>query len=441
MLIFSGSCNGDRFIIVLWQKKTKNMDKEIDKKVITKERRRRALIWGSAGVAVIAGISWVLASAAPTVAGRDLITGTAEQGPLEITVSATGRVVPAHEEIINSPVETRVLSVFAQPGDSVKAGTPLLRLDLEQEETALGKLQDARTMQQQELRQLELANRTAISDLEMQIKVSEMNVNRLRIEVANERRLDSIGSGTGDRVRQAETAYKAGVLELEQLRTRLGNERQRAAAAERGQRLSVNSADRDIALMRKTLHRGSIPAPIDGVLTYIATDLGSRVGAGEKVAVVSDLSSFKVLGEVPEGSSGQVETGASASVRISGAQLSGTVTNITPQARQGVVSFVVSLDNPRDSRLRSGARAELQVSFGYKSSVLRVPNGSFYKGPGRYRVFVFDSDNHAVSREIRVGDCNRDYVEVLEGLRAGDRIIVNEMENYKNKTKLKIKWQ
>lgn len=113
--------------------------------------------------------------------------------------------------------------------DTVKAGTALLQLDLEQELTELGKLQDAHTMQQQELRQLQLSNMTAISDLEMQIKVSEMNVNRLRIEVENERRLDSIGSGTGDRVRQAETSYKAGVLELEQLRTRLRNERQRAA--------------------------------------------------------------------------------------------------------------------------------------------------------------------------------------------------------------------
>lgn len=417
------------------------MDKTIDKKEIRKEKSKRALVWGIAAAAGIAAVSFMLMNMAPSVNSRDITVGTAERGPLEITVAATGRVVPAHEEIINSPVETRVLRVYAQPGDTVKAGMPLLLLDLEQEQTALGKLHDARTMQQQELRQLELSNMTNISDLEMKIKVSEMNVSRQRIEVENERRLDSIGSGTGDRVRQAETAYRAGVLELEQLRTRLRNERQRASAAEASQRLNVCSSDRDIALMEKTIHRGSIPAPLDGVLTFITSELGSRVGAGEKVAVVSDLSSFKVVGEVPEGSSDRVQTGAAVTVRISGAQFAGTVSNITPQARQGVVSFVVRLDNPRDSRLRSGARAELQVSFGYKSDVLRVPNGSFYKGEGKYQVFVFDSENRAVRRTVHAGDCNRDYVEILDGLQPGDKIIVSDTEQYNTKNKLNIKWE
>ncbi len=417
------------------------MDKTIDKKEIYLERRKRLLLWGIPAAVGIAALSVLLYNIAPTVSSRDITVGTAERGPIEITVAATGRIVAAYEEIINSPVESRVLSVYAQPGDSVKAGMPLLLLDLEQEQTELGKLQDARTMQEQQLRQIQLSNMTDISDLEMQIKVSEMNVSRQRIEVENERRLDSIGSGTGDRVRQAETAYRAGVLELEQLRTRLRNERQRASAAEKSQRLNVSTADRDIALMEKTIHRGSIPAPLDGVLTYITTDLGTRVGAGEKVAVVADLSSFKVIGEVPEGSSDRLQPGAAVTIRISGAQFTGTVSNITPQARQGVVSFVVRLDNPRDSRLRSGARAELQVSFDYKSEVLRVPNGAFYKGEGDYRMFVFDSKDRAVRRSIRVGDGNRDYVEILDGLKPGDKIIISDTEHYSNKNKLKIKWE
>lgn len=415
------------------------MDKEIDKSILRRERRRKLIISGTVGVAVVGLAIWGMAGMAPTINSRDITIGTADEGPLDISIAASGRIVPAYEEIINSPVETRVLKVYAQPGDSVKAGTPLLQLDLEQEETSLGKLQDARTRQQQELRQLELTNKTNISDLEMQIKVSEMNVNRLRIEVNNERRLDSIGSGTGDRVRQAETAYHAGVLELEQLRTRLRNERLRTAAAERGQQLNVTSADRDIEMMAKTLQRGSIPSPLDGVLTFIVTDLGTRIGAGERVAVVSDLSSFKVMGEVPEASSSKVDVGSTVNVRVSGAQLTGTVTNITPQAKQGIVSFVVRLDNPRDKHLRSGGRAEMYISYGYKDKVLRVPNGSFFKGEGEYNVFVMDGDNRLVKRRIKTGDSNREYVEVLEGLRPGDRIVTNDLEKYKNKSKLKIK--
>lgn len=418
--------------------KIHKMDKEIDKSLLRRERRRRIIIWGGSSMILTVAVALMLAGATPGVKSRDITLAAAEEGPLELTVAAAGRVVPAHEEIINSPVESRVLQIFAQPGDSVTAGMPLLQLDLEEEEMNLGKLRDAHSMQQQELRQLELSNRTSISDLEMQIKICEMNVERLRMEADNERRLDSIGSGTGERVHQAETAYAQGTLELQQLRLRLRNERLSHAASERGKRLSVNSAGRDISMMAKTLQRGSIPAPHDGILTFIISEIGGRVGTGEKVAVVSDLSSFKIVGEVAEGNSNQVQTGAKVTVRISGATLTGTVTNITPQATQGVVSFAVSLDNPRDSHLRSGGRAEMEVTYGFRSKVLRLKNGTYYRGPGEYQVFVCDGNNRLKRRKIKTGDCNREYVEITEGLRPGDLVVVSDMETHKNKKELKI---
>lgn len=56
-------------------------------------------------------------------------------------------------------------------------------------------------------------------------------------------------------------------------------------------------------------------------------------------------------------------------------------------------------------------------------------------------MFVFDSKDRAVRRSIRVGDGNRDYVEILDGLKPGDKIIISDTEHYSNKNKLKIKWE
>lgn len=415
------------------------MDKPIDKKLIRRERRRKQLLWGTGAGVVVVAAGWLVSDIAPTINSNDITVAATDRGALDVTVAATGQIVPAYEEIINSPVNSRVLKIFAQPGDTVEAGMPLLELDLEQEQMKLAERHDARTIVEQELRQLQLSNHTELSDLEMRIKVNEMNVNRLRIDVDNERRLDSIGSGTGDRVRQAETAYSAGVLELEQLRVRLQNERGRMAASEHSLMLNVIAADHEIQLIEKTIHRSSIPAPLDGVLTFIITELGGRIDSGEKVAVVSDLSRFRIVGEVPEGSSEKVKIGASVNVRVNGAQLHGRVSNITPQARHGVVSFAVSLDEPSDRHLRSGGRAELYVAHAYKDDVLRLRNGSFYKGAGQYSLFVLDDDNLLEKRTVRVGECNREYVEIVEGLKEGDRVVVSDMERYKNKNKLKIK--
>lgn len=240
-------------------------------------------------------------------------------------------------------------------------------------------------------------------------------------------------------MRQAETAYTTGKLELRQLRERLANEKLRNAAAEKVQSLNVSSFEQDLALMRRTLDQGRIPAPHAGVLTYIANEIGRRITAGEKVAVVSDLSQFKIEGEVAEGSSDRVGVGSEVIVRIGKTELKGTVTNLTPQAKGGVISFTVKLEDPRNPRLRSGLRTELSVSYGYKSSVLRIPNGQYFKGPGEYNLFVKDGDNHLSQRKVRLGDSNRDYVEVLSGLNAGDSVAVSDMEQFNKSKTLKLK--
>lgn len=415
------------------------MDKKIDSNILRAERRIRWIKRGAVVAVAVTAVVVVLSMIGSSVNRRDLFIATVDNGPLEITVPASGRVVPAYEEIINSPVTTRILKVYAQPGDTVKAGTPLLQLDLEQEETALNKLIDSRVMEQQELEQLRINNRTLLSDLEMQIEVNGMQVNRLAVEVANERRLDSIGSGTGDRVRQAETAYATAVLQLKQLRMKLDNERLRTAAAEQVQQLGMSSVDKDIALKQRLLEQGRIPAPNDGIITYLMTELGSQVSAGERVAVVSDLSRFKISADVPEGSSNKVEVGAEVNVRIGNTVIHGNVTNITPQAKSGVVSFMVRLDDPRNSRLRSGLRTDLYVTYGYKDNVTRLPSGNYFKGPGDYELFVMDGDSRLVRRQVKLGDSNRDYVEVTGGLVAGDRVVVSDMERYRAKKELKIK--
>jgi HlyD family secretion protein len=415
------------------------MDKQISKSQLRRERNTKLMKWGGATLLVALGVTALIVSLEKGINRRDVRLGAAEQGALETTVNATGRVVPAFEEVINSPVDTRILKVYAQAGDSVEEGAPLLQLDLETAETNYSKLLNERDMRRQELTQLQLNNRTQLSELAMQIEVKQMQVNQLKVEVENERRLDSLGSGTGDRVRQAETAYTTGKLELRQLRERLANEKLRNAAAEKVQSLNVSSFEQDLALMRRTLDQGRIPAPHAGVLTYIANEIGRRITAGEKVAVVSDLSQFKIEGEVAEGSSDRVGVGSEVIVRIGKTELKGTVTNLTPQAKGGVISFTVKLEDPRNPRLRSGLRTELSVSYGYKSSVLRIPNGQYFKGPGEYNLFVKDGDNHLSQRKVRLGDSNRDYVEVLSGLNAGDSVAVSDMEQFNKSKTLKLK--
>ena len=75
-----------------------------------------------------------------------------------------------------------------------------------------------------------------------------------------------------------------------------------------------------------------------------------------------------------------------------------------------------------------------------KDNVLRIANSSFYSADkGEYDLFVLEGNDKLVKRKIKLGDSNFDYIEVLSGLSEGEKVVVNDMTDYKNKGKLKIK--
>ena len=353
-------------------------------------------------------------------------------------MSASGKVVPAFEEIINSPISTKIMEVYAKEGDSLHEGTPLLRLDLQSTENEINQLRDQRRMKQLDLEQLRLNNHTALSNMEMQIKVKEMDVNRKRVEVANERRLDSLGSGTGDRVREAELAYNTGVLELQQLRQQYSNEKQVKDAAVKMKVLELDIFDKDFAEKMRTLEDARIRSPRAATLTFINNQIGQQIGSGEKVAVISDLSHFKVDAEIGDSYGDKVMVGSKAVVKIGKTRLYGSVSNVTPLSKNGVISFTVMLDEDDHSRLRSGLKTDVFVMNDIKDEAVRIPTGAYFKGPGQYEMFVLTSDDEMEKRLLKLGDSNYEYVEVVSGLKPGDRVVISDMSNYENTNRLKI---
>ncbi len=415
------------------------MDREIPKEVRARARRKTFITYGAIATAVIAVIVVLTSLMRTSLTRKDVIIATADQGSIETTVSATGKVVPAFEEIINSPINTRIVEIYCKAGDSVGAGTPLLRLDLQSTETELNKLMDQIEMKRYELEQQRINNDTRLSDLDMQIKVKAMAVNRMEVELRNERYLDSLGSGTGDRVKQVELAYNTGKLELEQMKQQLENERKVTDADLKVKNLELNIFGKNLGEMKRTLDDARIRAPRAATLTYINNQIGQKISEGERIAVISDLSHFKVEGEIADSYGDRVNVGSKAIVKIGKEKLDGTVTNVTPLSRNGVISFTVQLDEDNHRRLRSGLKTDVYVMCDVVEDVTRVANGSFYTGPGEYELFVLDGENELVKRKVRLGDSNFENVEVVRGINPGEQVVISDMSQYKNRNKLKLK--
>ena len=415
------------------------MDREIPKEIRKKERNKKIIRFSAIAVTIVVVISILISLMRTGVKKKDIILSAVDQGTIEVSVSASGKVAPAFEEIITSPINSRIVEVYRRGGDSVDVGTPILKLDLQSTETEYKKLLDEEEMRRYKLEQLRVNNQTKLSDMAMQIKVSAMKLNRMKVELRNEHYLDSLGAGTTDKVRQAELSYNVAQLEYEQLKQQYDNEKEVAAAELKVQELDFNIFRKNLAEMKRTLDDAQIRSPRKAILTYINNRVGAQVPQGGQVAIISDLSHFKVEGEIADTYGDRVAAGGKAIVKIGTEKLEGVVSSVTPLSKNGVISFSVQLMDDNNRRLRSGLKTDVYVMNAVKEDVMRIANASYYVGRGEYDLFVMTSDDEIVKRKVQLGDSNFEFVEVVSGLQPGDRVVVSDMSQYKNKTKLKLK--
>ena len=408
---------------------------------VSVQRKRRMVRYGkyAAIVAVVMGVAiWLGILMMSSVDKKSLITSQVDRGTIDVSITATGKVVPAFEEVIISPISAQILEVYAHSGDTVDVGTPLLRLDLQSAQTDYSKALDEQEIRRQQMVQLTTNTETQLSDRRMQLEVEEMKIGQLEAQLRNEQYLDSLGSGTKDRVHQAEITLRTAQMQLKQLKQQYENEVRVRKADLRMKQLQDGIADKSLEETRRTLDGANIRSPRKATLTYICSEIGSIVGSGSKVAVISDLTHFKVDCSIADTYSDRVLAGGRVLVKIGKERLFGTINTVTPLSQDGVITFTVLMDNPSHPKLRSGLKAEVFVITSIKEDILRIRNGSYYTGAGDYTLFIYKDEHTLVPRTVHLGDCNYDYVEVISGLEEGDSVVVSDMQRYKGKEKIRI---
>ncbi|MBR1947640.1 MAG: efflux RND transporter periplasmic adaptor subunit [Bacteroidaceae bacterium] len=373
-----------------------------------------------------------------SISEASLSFATIDRGTIETTISASGNVQSTSELIINSPISSRIVDVYCKNGDSITAGTRLLQLDLKDAESEYQKLLDEKEIKQQQLLQQRLNDETMLANMHTNIEISEMEFKRLQSELLNEQHLDSIGSGTTEKVRQCEMAVTTARLKLEQSRQQLQREKEIRLSNRRVSELQYNIFIEQLEASRKRLADAQMPAPQNGTITFINNSKGAQVAAGSHIATLADLSSFKISAKLGENLADNLATGKDVIVKIGKETLTGKISNVEAKSEGGNIAFDISLDEPSHPKLRYGMRVDVYILHRIREDVLRIKNGNYYKGAGEYAFFVKEGEK-IVRRKVQLGNSNYDYVEVVAGLDEGCQVVLNDMENYNSRKEIKLK--
>ncbi len=413
------------------------MDRQLSPQIIRQRKIKFILRTGLTLLAFILIITLLVNVFKPGVRAKDIMISTVDQGTLEISIYSSGKVVPLSEEIITSPLSSKILEIYKKAGEQVKKGEPIIQLDLEAFNTEYETKREELALKHSKLEQQRTASQGQLDEMKMQIEINEMKLKRMAVLLANERYLDSIGASTTDKVKQEELNYNVEQLQLKQQKQKYQNQLKAAQVEINGLELDYRIATKNLNLMKKTQGEAQIRSPKDATLTYVNDQIGTSVSQGSQLAIVSDFSHFKIEADIADNYADKILSGNKVTVQIGKEKLSGIVGNVSPSVQNGTIRFNVSLTDPDHARLRPGLKVDVHVIHGLKDDVLRLNSGSYYIGPGEYDLWVIDN-GIATRRKITLGESSFEYVEVIQGLQKGEQVIISDMNRYQNKNTLKI---
>lgn len=415
------------------------MDRELSAQ---KKRRRKQKRWGTIAALVILflillfGLRTILK---PSLRLDEMKLAIVETGDLRATFTASGDVKPEFEEIRSSPIASSIRSIRSNLGDAVNPGDTILELDTRSTEAELANMRDELALRKNDVEQLRLRLEKSLIDYRTEYRIQELQNERMKIELEEEIYLDSIGGSSREKIENARLNLKIAELELDQIRQTIENSERSMQADLTELNYQISIQQKQVRELETTLSRCTIIAEREGVVTGIVNQIGLTVLPGDELVKIANLDSYEVTGTISDRYATSLHTGSLVTVRFNnGEEISGTVVSISPAISNNTVQFQVRLDQRDHPLLRPNLKVELYVVKDFRDSVIRVVNGAFYKGAAVQNVYVAEY-NKLHRREVRFGESNVDYVEILDGLAPGEQIVTNDLSEYERYEMIALK--
>ena len=408
-----------------------------------RQKRIRQVLYVTIGLAAVGLITLGLSRlkpAAPTVDMAVVWPDTVKRGPMVRQVRGLGTLVPEDIRWIPATTQGRVESITLRPGTPVRADSVILELTNPQVTQAA-------------------------QDADLQLKAEEANLRNMRVQLQNDylqqkaaaqtiesdyaqakMQLDMNEALAKDKL-VSDLVLRQSKVRADELNSRREIEQTRLKATQDTMqtRLAVQESKVDqtralVTLRRNEMAALKVRAGFAGVLQLVPVERGAQVQPGEKLARVADPSRLKAELKIAETQAKDIQIGQSAEIDTRNGTVKGKVMRIDPSVINGTRTVDVSLDG----ELPKGAVPDLSVDGTIElerlPDVLFMGRPAFGQEQSTVTLFKIDSDGTYANRtQVKLGVSSVSTVEVLSGLRVGDRVILSDMSQYDAYDRVKLK--
>lgn len=401
---------------------------------------RLKLALAAALVLVLAMAVWLIApdGRSQTVAADRLTIAPIVRGPFEDYLPLRARVTPLVTVYLDAVEGGRVEKVLVEDGAMIRQGQLLavlsnsdLRLNLLARQTEVAQQVNSMRSQELALAQTRLADQRALID-------ADLAAAKAKRQFEMQRPLAERGFVPAKTFNDTRDELQSSQERSEALRRAQAVDEKLQSSQLAQLRTSAASLNASLDLARASLDALNLRAPVSGQLTAFSIQVGQSMSRGERLGQIDSAGSNKLTAEVDEFYLGRVQPGQRALADWGNRNYRLKVAKIYPQVRDGTftVDFQFVGDEPAD--VQRGQSLQLRLTLGDTHPAVLVPAGAFFNDTGGAWIFVVDG-NRAVKRQVRMGRRNPDYIEVLEGLRPGERVITSGYTGFADKDRLDIK--
>jgi HlyD family secretion protein len=406
----------------------------------TRSRFPLRVVAGVAGAMALVVLSaWLFTgwrNAAVAANASRLRIAPVTQGTLVRDASVNGRVVAAVSPTLYAPAPSTV-SLKVSAGDTVKKGQVLAQLESPELATALRREQSSYEELKSEVARQEVLAQKA--KLTAQREADQAEIERASAQRVFERIEKAGGLGVvprndfekaQDALKSAEIrgrhATEAAKLEGNDIDLQLRSRREQLAR----QKLALEEA-------RRRVDELAVRAPMDGLVGSLAVVDRTVVPANAPLMTLVDLSRLEVEVEIPETYVRDLGIGMKSEIVAGDIKAKGTLVAISPEVIRNQVLARVRFDGTQPAGLRQSQRVTARLLIDERPNALIVPRGPFLEAHGGKFAYVME-DGFAVRRPVRIGGTSVSSVEIAEGVKAGERVVVAGSEEFENAPKVKI---
>jgi len=411
---------------------------------VARQKRRRQIIYIAVGIVLLALVTMGLSRlkpAAPTVERSTVWIDTVKRGSVLRQVRGLGTLVPIEGSIqwIPAITEGRVERILELPGTAVKPDTVLLEMSNPQlqQETLDASLKLKADEADYKNLQTQLASQVlAQKSLSAQAQ-SEYSQAKMQSDIDTE--LAKLGV-------ISQLSQKVSSQKTEELETRNEIEKQRLENSSEVLKAQLQAKEAEVEqiraladLKKEQFDKLRVRAGIAGVLQELPLKVGQYVTPGTTLAKVVQPQRLKAELKIAETQAKDIQLGQPASVDTHNGVISGHVTRIDPSVQNGTVTVDVALD----SALPQGARPDLSVDgtidLEKMENVLYVGRPAFGQEHGTVGMFRLEPDGTtAVRAQVKLGRSSVNTIEILQGLKQGDQVILSDMSRWDNFDRIRL---